>query len=133
LPVGTGGTLAGLVVGLAGRCQVIGFSALKGGHFLTDAVATLIKQNAGRDYPNWHIETSYHEGGYGKTTPALIQLITEIENKSAVPLDPVYTAKMVMGVRALIAQKRFPRGSRILVLHTGGLQGRSGGSYTSTT
>lgn len=124
LPIGTGGTLAGLVCGLQGRSRLIGISVLKDGAFLTDTVARLIEANSGRALGNWHIETSFHGGGYGKSSPHLRHFIASIEHEHHVLLDPVYTGKLMWAVSALIREKYFSPGMRIFILHTGGLQGR---------
>jgi 1-aminocyclopropane-1-carboxylate deaminase/D-cysteine desulfhydrase-like pyridoxal-dependent ACC family enzyme len=130
VPVGTGGTLAGLVAGFAGRGHIIGFAALKGAEFLTGEVSELIHEATGNTYTNWHLETAYHGGGYGKISAELIRFIAAVEETYALPLDPVYTAKMVTGIRAMITEKKFRPGTRIFVLHTGGLQGAATSSNT---
>jgi 1-aminocyclopropane-1-carboxylate deaminase len=115
---GTGGTLAGLVKALPER-KVIGFSSLKG-DFLSKEMQKLI----GFDYSNWNIQNTYHFGGYAKSTPELLLFIRSFEQEFGVPLEQVYTAKMFFGLFDLIQTGFFKRGSTILALHTGGLQGR---------
>ncbi len=121
LPVGTGGTMAGLVRGMNGRKNVLGFSVLKGGGFLNDEV----KSWSDNSFDNWSIVENYHFGGYGKTTKELIDFIAEMENLYQLSLDQVYTAKMMFGIFDLVQKGFFKKGSTILALHTGGLQGRS--------
>ena len=121
LPVGTGGTMAGIVKALAGRKKIVGFSVLKGGGFLSAEV----KKWTADSFSNWNIEQDYHFGGYAKTTNELIKFISEFEKQHQLPLDQVYTAKMMFGILDLIQKGYFKRGSTILALHTGGLQGRS--------
>lgn len=128
LPVGTGGTIAGIICGLKGTKKVIGFSSLKGS-FLKDEVAELITSYSNTSYPNWRIEEAYHFGGYAKLTDELINFIKDFEKKNAIPLDQIYTAKMFYGVFDLIAQGHFEEGSTILLLHTGGLQGRTDSNF----
>lgn len=123
-PVGTGGTVAGLISGLQGRSNVIGFSSLKG-DFLQKEVALLLKQS-GKHFANWSINTDYHFGGYAKTKPGLIDFMKNFEQQHHIPLDPVYTAKMLFGIYELIETGVFPAGTRIVAVHTGGLQGRKG-------
>jgi len=115
---GTGGTLAGLIKGLPDK-KVIGFSSLKG-DFLSGEVRRLI----GLDYSNWTIKNEYHFGGYAKSNPELISFINSFEKEFSIPLEQVYTAKMFFGLFDLIEKKNFKKGSIILALHTGGLQGR---------
>lgn len=75
---------------------------------------------------NWELITDYHFGGYGKVTPELIDFINWFYKDTKIPLDPVYTSKMVFGVLDLIKKDYFPNGSKILMIHTGGLQGVQG-------
>jgi 1-aminocyclopropane-1-carboxylate deaminase len=119
LPVGTGGTIAGIIQG-AGYGEIIGFAALKG-NFLTDEVKALLDPNhAARP---WHINEHYHMGGYAKTNDTLLEFIKSFRAQHNIPLDIVYTGKMVWGIYELVRQGHFARGSRILAIHTGGLQG----------
>lgn len=125
LPVGTGGTIAGMVAGLDQQ-QVIGISVLKDGSFLTDEIKNILKNFSAKVYGNWNIETSYHHGGYAKTNPQLFAFMDEMQVMYNLPLDPVYTAKLMWGVLDMTAKGKFKRGSTVLVLHTGGLQGLKG-------
>lgn len=120
-PVGTGGTLAGLISGLDTQKQIIGFSSLKGGDFLKQEV----EQYVGTGKSNWRIETSYHFGGYGKQTRSLFNFIRSFETQHRIPFEQVYTGKMMFGIFDLIQKNYFKPGSLILAIHTGGLQGRS--------
>jgi 1-aminocyclopropane-1-carboxylate deaminase len=124
--VGTGGTLAGIIAGLAGEKQVIGFPALKGGDLLAPAISRLVESYAGCDYPNWRLETAYHFGGYAKLKPELIRFLQDFKQQHQVALDPVYTGKMMYGLFDLIRQGHFKPGTTIVALHTGGLQGLAG-------
>jgi len=122
LPVGTGGTMAGIIAGLEGTKTVLGFSVLKGGKFLNVEIARLVKDFSCCDYSNWRLETEYHFGGYAKTTPELDRFIARMATEQNLPLEFVYSAKMVAGVYDLTSKNYFPRGSKILLLHTGGLR-----------
>jgi 1-aminocyclopropane-1-carboxylate deaminase len=119
---GTGGTLAGLIQGLAGRAEAWGFSALKG-DFHQEAVRNYLMPN---DWPNWGTVTDYHFGGYAKTPLELLDFMAEMEAHYDLPLEPIYTAKLLYGVLDMAKKGRFPSGSRICVVHTGGLQGWKG-------
>lgn len=121
LPVGTGGTMAGMIEGIGPSKEIIGFSSLKGGGFLKEEIEKITSA----EKTNWSINTDYHFGGYGKTTPELLNFMEEVNEIYQLPLDRVYTAKMVMGVLDLINKGYFKKGSTVLVLHTGGLQGNS--------
>ena len=78
---------------------------------------------------NWSINDNYHFGGYGKVTDELIQFLNSFYSQTNIPLDPVYTGKMVFGVLDLIAKNYFPPNSKILMIHTGGLQGIKGMNF----
>lgn len=116
--VGTGGTLAGLVKGIPANKTILGFPVLKGGGFLNDAVEKLLEIKT----ENWSLKTDYHFGGYGKTTEILLKFIKDQSMKNNLPLDIVYTGKLVAGVYDLIQVGYFRRGATILAVHSGGLQ-----------
>ena len=115
--VGTGGTITGLIEASTEHQSVLGFSALKG-DFLTDEVSQLSNKR------NWEILDDYCCGGYAKITAELLQFIQNFEDLYQIPLEHIYTGKMMMGIFDLIEKKHFPKNSRILVIHSGGLQGR---------
>jgi 1-aminocyclopropane-1-carboxylate deaminase len=115
-PVGTGGTLAGLVNGLKGSTMIVGFSVLKNGSFLRDEVRRL-----GANYDNWTIRTEYHFGGYAKSTQWLSSFVDSFMNEHNIPIEPVYSGKMMAGIFDLLEKGFFKKGSRILALHTGGV------------
>ncbi|MGN6510579.1 MAG: 1-aminocyclopropane-1-carboxylate deaminase/D-cysteine desulfhydrase [Chitinophaga sp.] len=115
---GTGTTLAGLVNAGTGQ-HIIGISALKGAFSLEGEVESLLKAPSSR----WQILHDHHEGGYAKHTPALIGMMNDFFRETGIPTDWVYTGKMVLAFRRLAEQNFFPPGSRVLLIHTGGLQG----------
>jgi 1-aminocyclopropane-1-carboxylate deaminase len=119
--VGTGGTMAGLVQGVSRKKEVIGISVLKGGEFLNEEVSKFLKVPS----DSWRIVSDYHFGGYAKKNNALESFINQFESTQSILLDHVYTGKLFCGVFDLIDKNYFRRGSTILVLHSGGLQGRS--------
>lgn len=123
--VGSTGTVAGL--GLAfdnSQTKVIGIAALKGGSFLTNDIEKLYKQAQITVNQTPEIITDYHFGGFGKTKPSLFEFIYHFEDKHNIKLEQVYTAKMLYGVYELIEKNYFSEGSKIVAIHTGGLQGR---------
>ena len=99
--------------------KILGFPALKG-DFLKDEIRIFAKKD------NWNLISDYHFGGYGKVNLELIEFINAFFEKNKVPLDPIYTGKMVFGVIDLIHKNYFPAHSKILLIHTGGLQGIEG-------
>ncbi|MEJ6792151.1 MAG: pyridoxal-phosphate dependent enzyme [Lacinutrix sp.] len=117
--VGTGGTLAGLINGSKPSQKILGFSALKG-DFLKKDISKFATQD------NWELLSNYHFGGYAKINKELIAFINNFKATNNIQLDPIYTGKMLFGIQDLIAKNYFPKGSKILVIHTGGLQGIAG-------
>lgn len=117
--VGTAGTLSGIINAANANQQIIGFSSLKGS-FLSEVICNFAQQK------NWSVIESYHFGGYGKVTDELIRFMNAFYDKYQVPLDPIYTGKMMFGILDLIQQNYFPPHSKIVAIHTGGLQGIAG-------
>ncbi len=117
--VGTGGTISGIINCSKPSQQVLGFSALKG-DFLQQDISKFVTKG------NWHLIADYHFGGYAKINAVLISFINNFKNDYQIPLDPIYTGKMMFGIFDLIDKQYFPKGSKILAIHTGGLQGISG-------
>ncbi|OGX89105.1 1-aminocyclopropane-1-carboxylate deaminase [Hymenobacter lapidarius] len=124
--VGTGGTLAGLVTGLAGTEQALGVAALKNGGFLQTEVDGLTQLAAGQAFTNFSLHTDYHFGGYAKYSAELLGFIQQFQARNGVLLDPIYTGKLLFGVLDLIGKGYFPRGSTVVAIHTGGLQAWAG-------
>jgi 1-aminocyclopropane-1-carboxylate deaminase len=123
LPVGTAGTIAGVICGLNDSTKIIGFPVLKNGEFLNEEIDKLTYDYSNKKYKNWSLITSYHHGGYAKLTPKLLDFISEMKLIHNLPLDHVYTGKLLWGIMKEIEKGFFPKGSTILALHTGGLQG----------
>jgi 1-aminocyclopropane-1-carboxylate deaminase len=126
--IGTGGTFLGLAASLNTNQTLIGFSSLKG-DFIHKEIATLLKNFQIHPKGPFSILDNYHFGGYGKFNQELLDFILWFYNTFGIPLDPVYTGKMMMGLMDLIKLDYFPKGSNILALHTGGLQGIAGFNY----
>ena len=123
-PIGTGGTMAGIMQGLGGEKQVVGISSLKGKFITTELKKLLEKMDV--PFHNYEILTDYHFGGYGRITQELIGFINTFRRDFGFLLDPVYTGKMFFGVLDRVAKGAFSKGTRIIVIHTGGLQGIEG-------
>ncbi|WAK04095.1 1-aminocyclopropane-1-carboxylate deaminase/D-cysteine desulfhydrase [Methylobacter sp. YRD-M1] len=122
VPCGTGTTLAGIVEAVPESASVIGFAALKNASFLTADVESLLS----RPHTNWQINLDYHFGGFAQVNAELMNFIAAFELKAPIPLEPVYTGKMLYGLYDLIAKGYFKPGQRIIAVHTGGLQGKRG-------
>lgn len=121
--IGTGGTISGVINASKSHQKILGFPALKG-----DFIREDIRKFATKD--NWDLITDYHFGGYGKIKPELIAFINDFKKRYNIPLDPVYTGKMMYGIFDLIEKRFFPKDSKILAIHTGGLQGIEGMNIT---
>lgn len=124
--VGTGGTLAGLLTGLAGAEQAIGVAALKNGGFLRQEVDALTQAATRRTYAGYSLQTDYHFGGYAKYSAELLNFIAQFRQRHNVLLDPIYTGKLLFGVLDLIARGYFAPGSTVVAIHTGGQQAWAG-------
>ena len=118
-PVGTGGTISGIINCSKESQQVLGFPALCG-DFLKEDIRKFATKS------NWNLITDYDFGGYAKVSDELIRFMNDFYSKYNILLDPIYTGKMMFGVMDLIEKDFFPKNSRILVIHTGGLQGIAG-------
>ena len=129
VPVGTGGTLAGIIKGIKNQHnkKAIGIAVLKNAGFLKHKVLELINSSSeNQKSSNWEIILDYHFGGYAKFNKVLIEFINEFKEKTEIQLDPVYTGKMMYGIFDLINKEYFRPGSTIIAVHTGGLQGIQG-------
>ena len=122
-PVGSGGTLAGLIAGSKSGQHIMGFSALKGGDFLTEDVKELLNDEGYSDSGNWSIELDHHRGGFAKVDDELISFYREFRESTGIELDLIYTAKMMMALKEMVESGKFKSGTRILAIHTGGQQG----------
>ncbi len=123
-PIGTGGTFSGLLSGVNSSQHVLGISALKGGFIHADIKNLVEKFKI--DRPNYKIVDTYHFGGYGKITKELIDFINWFNVHFKIQLDPIYTGKSFFGVWNMIKTNKFEKNLKIILLHTGGLQGISG-------
>jgi 1-aminocyclopropane-1-carboxylate deaminase len=123
---GTAGTVSGVIAGAGGNKNILGFSVLRGGAFLVNNARNLIHEFCGRDFDNWSINLDYHFGGYAKINRELVLFIHQFNEINRVPLDPVYTGKMMYGVYDLARKGFFGKDKTIITLHTGGLQGIDG-------
>lgn len=116
---GTAATLAGLLLG-AGNETIISVPVLKG---MTDIEARVAFCGAAHKINQLKILSAYHFGGYAKKTPELLDFMNTTWQQQQLPTDFVYTAKMLFAIMDQIKNNCFSPGSRILCLHTGGLQG----------
>ncbi len=121
-PFGTGGTAAGILNGMNGNSELMIFPALKG-NWISPAFSNLLPNNL---LSNFQILTDYHFGGYGKFSQVLIDFISEFYEQTNIPLDPLYTGKMVYGFLDWAKKNPPEGGSEFVIIHTGGIQGNLG-------
>jgi len=119
--VGTGTMLAGLISSAESHQQVIGISSMKGNTALMEEIKALMSPGETRNpYRLFH---DYHFGGYGKHPKELIDYINSVYENYSLPLDIVYTAKTFFAIEDLVRKDFFTAGSKLLMIHSGGLQG----------
>jgi 1-aminocyclopropane-1-carboxylate deaminase len=117
--VGTGTMLAGIINSASPKQKIIGIPILKNEISLDAEInALVINKDA-----NWKLLHQFHQGGYAKINPALIEFMNALWTHEKVPTDMVYTGKLLFAVKALIKENYFEANSKVLVLHSGGLQG----------
>lgn len=121
LAAGTGTTAAGVTLALKDNCKCLVFSALKGGGFLKDSIL----KYSGQGNMNFEMMLDYHFGGYAKVNQELIQFMKDFYQKTGLKLDQVYTAKMMYGLLDQLKVNRELQNAKILIIHTGGLQGNT--------
>ena len=128
-PVGSGGTLAGLVAGdvntNTNMHKLLGIAVLKEADYLKDSIKTLLPEPALK-HDNWQLLTHFHRGGYAKFTSLDVEHIRSFNHITGVNFEPVYSGKMILALLDLLQQGYFSAGERIILLHTGGLQGVGG-------
>lgn len=117
--IGTGGTISGIINSSLENQKVIGFPSLNG-NFLKEEIQKWVTKD------NWELNHSYHFGGYAKINRELVEFMNDFFAQTNVLLDPVYTGKMIYGIYDLIEKGYFTTNSKILAIHTGGLQGNEG-------
>ena len=117
--VGTGTMLAGLINAAEAHQEIIGIPVLKNENTIEDEIKSLLINKAA----SFSLLHNFHQGGYAKTNPALFDFMNQLWTLEKIPTDIVYTGKLLMAVDSLLKEKYFKAGSKILVIHSGGLQG----------
>ena len=118
--IGTGGTISGIINSAKANQKVLGFPALKENFLHNEIEKYTIQTN------NWSLIRDYHFGGFGKISSELINFVNTFKEETGIPLDPIYTGKMMFGIVEMIKSGKFEKGTKILAIHTGGLQGIQG-------
>jgi 1-aminocyclopropane-1-carboxylate deaminase/D-cysteine desulfhydrase-like pyridoxal-dependent ACC family enzyme len=124
-PFGSGGTSAGIYSVLEEHQQLLIFSALKGDK-VGDEFTYILADNNIVDNNNWTMFNQYHFGGYAKVKPELVDFVNAFKKDHHIQLDLIYNGKMLFGLTDLIQQDYFSPGTKILAIHTGGVQGNKG-------
>ncbi|WP_394172772.1 1-aminocyclopropane-1-carboxylate deaminase/D-cysteine desulfhydrase [Thalassotalea litorea] len=123
-PVGSGGTIAGLINAADKQHKVFGISVLKQDGYLEKQIQKLLGDATISS--QWQLFNQYHCGGYGKFKDIDLQQMLEIQNALNIPLEPMYSGKLFIAFFDMLKRDCFPKGSDIVLLHTGGLQGLGG-------
>jgi 1-aminocyclopropane-1-carboxylate deaminase/D-cysteine desulfhydrase-like pyridoxal-dependent ACC family enzyme len=118
---GTGATFSGIVLSLNNNQKAIGFQVLKAQNYIKNEVQKWLTHFQADAINNWTTNEMYHFGGYAKTNKDLLQFVIDFENENKIAIEPIYTGKMFFGINDLLKQNYFPKGSKILAIHTGGL------------
>ena len=128
-PVGSGGTIAGLIAEDAKASEkqhrILGVSVLKEGNYLTDEIKALLPASI-EQHHNWQLLTNFHRGGYAKFSPIDSARILQFNHETGLCFEPVYSGKMILALLDLLEQDFFSANERIVLLHTGGIQGLGG-------
>lgn len=125
VPIGTGGTFSGMLQCLNIDQELIGISVLKGA-FINESINSILANHQIQTKGSFKIFDQFHFGGYAKFDMKLIEFIKEFHKQTGILLDPIYTGKMAYALFELAKERYFPSGSKILCIHTGGLQGIKG-------
>lgn len=119
-PVGTGTMLSGLIMTANKQQQVVGISSMKNNNSLKNEIIALTGHDVETSFELIH---DYHFGGFGKHSPDLIDFINQTWHQHQLPLDIVYTGKTFYAIKDLVEREYFPTDARLLMIHSGGLQG----------
>ena len=117
--VATGTMLAGLINAAEAHQDIIGIPVLKNEASIETEIKNLLKDSS-KPFTLIH---NFHQGGYAKTNPALFTFMNQLWTSEKIPTDIVYTGKLLLAIDSLLKDNYFKAGSKILVIHSGGLQG----------
>jgi len=123
---GTGATLAGIYTGLKANQKAIGIPVLKGGEFIKNELEYFLEKDFQSLKEKVILKCDYHFGGYAKYKPELIEFMRYFYLETGIKTDPIYTGKLFYAFQDLVYKDYFPEKSKIIIVHTGGLQGISG-------
>jgi len=118
--VGTGTMLAGIVHAALPHQKIIGIPVLKNEGSIESEINALLLEKKSNSYTLLH---QFHQGGYAKTNPMMLDFMNRLWDTEKIPTDIVYTSKLLFGTEQLIKENYFEKNASILVIHSGGLQG----------
>jgi 1-aminocyclopropane-1-carboxylate deaminase len=126
MPVGSGGTLAGVASALPSGRRAIGYSVVRDSH-LPDRVAALLAQlSANQRDNNWLLRDACQTGQYGQCNRELAKFVLDFSARTGIPVEPTYSGKLFYELMRDIEAGYFAEGTRIIAFHTGGMQGWRG-------
>lgn len=125
-PVGSSGTLTGLIKADNNQHNLLGVSVLKNAEYLNDSIKELLLDSSAKHFNNWKLLTDFHRGGYAKFSKQDEQRILTFSEQTGILFEPIYSGKMLLAFLDLVELGYFPAKHKIVLLHTGGLQGLLG-------
>lgn len=131
-PVGSGTTCAGLLLAAKSHTRILAFSVFKN----ADRLAKMIEEKIRLYDSNESVISTamkklvvidkYHFGGFANVTNELMEFRQSLYKDTGINTDLVYTAKMFYGIQDMIRTGFFKKQAKIMLLHTGGIQGNQG-------
>ena len=125
-PVGTGCTASGLIQSISKEQKFIGFCAFNKVH---EQKNNIIRSFNSKLYDNWELISENHFGGFAKINTNLIKFVRQFYLEYQIELDLIYMGKLFYSLFNLIRRGFFPKKTKILVIHTGGIQGLKGFNF----
>ncbi|ROS01314.1 1-aminocyclopropane-1-carboxylate deaminase [Sinobacterium caligoides] len=126
VPVGTGGTMTGMSAAVTSKARVLGIAVVNAYAGLYADIERGLAQAAEPPLAGWQLLDGFHGGGYAKVDEPLARFLREFEQAHGIAIEPVYSGKMFKALFTLIENDFFPRGSHIVAVHSGGMQGLRG-------
>ena len=121
-PVGSATTLAGLSAANEKQKTILGFAALKNAGYLKQTIQKIQHDTFQTTFP-FKLLLEHHGGGFGKVSTEVAEFTKEFNTITGIPIEPIYTGKMFLGLWNRIESSQIPEESTIVAIHTGGLQG----------
>ena len=94
---------------------------MKGNDSIHQEINDLLNED--EQQKNFELLNDFHFGGYAKHPKELIDFMNDFWQRTGIPSDIVYTSKLFYAAEQLIAANYFPHNSKIVIIHSGGLQG----------